>query len=48
MATEKNLNNLVINKVENKTVYDYMKANNLVNADELYLVIDQDENATEA
>lgn len=48
MATEKNLNNLVINKVENKTVYDYMKANNLVNVDELYLVIGQDENATEA
>ena len=47
LATEKNLNNLVINKVENKTVYDYMKANNLVNADELYLVVGQDENATE-
>lgn len=47
MATEKNLNNLVINKVENKTVYDYMKANNLVNADELYFVTDTDENATE-
>lgn len=48
MATEKNLNNLVINKVENKTVYDYMKAHNLVNADELYLVTGTDENATEA
>lgn len=47
MPTEKNLNNLVINKVENKTVYDYMKANNLVNADELYFVTDTDENATE-
>ncbi len=47
LATEKNLNNLVINKVENKTVYDYMKAHNLVNADELYLVVGQDENATE-
>lgn len=47
MATEKNLNNLVINKVENKTVYDYMKANNLINADELYFVTGADENATE-
>ena len=40
MATEKNLNNLVINKVESQTVYDYMKANNLINDDELYLVQD--------
>lgn len=48
MPTEKNLNNLVINKVENKTVYDYMKTNNLINADELYFVTGTDENATEA
>ena len=48
MPTEKNLNNLVINKVENKTVYDYMKTNNLINADELYFVAGTDENATEA
>ena len=48
MPTEKNLNNLVINKVENKTVYDYMKTNNLINADELYFVTGADENATEA
>ena len=47
MPTEKNLNNLVINKVENKTVYDYMKTNNLINADELYFVTGTDENATE-
>ena len=47
LATEKNLNNLVINKVENKTVYDYMKTNNLINADELYFVTGTDENATE-
>lgn len=47
MSTEKNLNNLVINKVENKTVYDYMKTNNLINADELYFVTGTDENATE-
>lgn len=38
MATEKNLNNLVINKVENQDVYNYMKANSLINADELYFV----------
>ena len=48
MPTEKNLNNLVINKVENKTVYDYMKTNNLINADELYFVTGADENATES
>lgn len=46
MSTEKNLNNLVINKVENQTVYDYMKANNLINPDELYMVNGQDEAAT--
>ena len=38
MSTEKNLTNLVINKVESQDVYDYMKAKNLINADELYLV----------
>ena len=38
MSTEKNLNNLVINKVESQEVYDYMKANSLINEDELYLV----------
>lgn len=38
MATEKNLNNLVINKVESQDVYNYMKANSLINEDELYLV----------
>ena len=38
MSTEKNLNNLVINKVESQEVYNYMKANSLINADELYLV----------
>lgn len=38
MSTEKNLTNLVINKVESQDVYDYMRANNLINADELYLV----------
>lgn len=38
MATEKKINNLVINKVESQAVYDYMAANNLINEDELYLV----------
>ena len=47
MATEKNLNNLIINKVENQAVYDYMKTNNLINTDELYLISGADDNATE-
>lgn len=47
MATEKNLNNLIINKVENQAVYDYMKINNLINADELYFISGADEVATE-
>lgn len=47
MATEKNLNNLIINKVENQAVYDYMKINNLINADELYFISGADDNATE-
>ena len=38
MATEKNISNLVINKVENQEVYDYMVTNNLINEDELYFV----------
>lgn len=38
MSTEKNLNNLVINKVESQEVYNYMKSNSLINEDELYLV----------
>lgn len=42
MATEKNLNNLVINKVESEAVYNYMKANNLINVDELYFIQDAD------
>lgn len=40
MPTNKNLSNLVINKVESQTVYDQMKAQNLINEDELYLVND--------
>lgn len=40
MPTNKNLSNLVINKVESQAVYDQMKAQNLINEDELYLVND--------
>lgn len=43
MSTEKNLTNLVINKVESQAVYDYMKANSLINSDELYVVAGGDE-----
>ena len=42
MATEKNLNKLVINTVESEAVYNYMKANNLINVDELYFIQDAD------
>lgn len=38
MAISKDINNLVINKIENQQVYDYMVQNNLINDDELYLV----------
>ena len=38
MATNANVTELVINKVENQAVYDYMVANNLINDNELYLV----------
>lgn len=47
MSTEKNLINLVINKVESQDVYDYMKANSLINADELYVIAGGDQIATE-
>lgn len=40
MPISKNIDNLVINKVESKTVYDYMVSNNLINEDELYLIQD--------
>ena len=43
MSIEKNLNNLVINKVESQDVYNYMKANSLINADELYFVSGNEE-----
>lgn len=37
MPTSKNLDSLVINKVESQEVYEWMKANNKTNEDELYL-----------
>ena len=42
MPTSKNITNLVINKVESQEVYDSMKANGLVNEDELYVVLGED------
>lgn len=47
MSTEKNLSNLIINKVESQAVYDYMKLNHLINSDELYFVADTNEVATD-
>ena len=38
MATEKNIPNLTINKVENQDVFDYLANNGLVNENELYLI----------
>ena len=38
MATNKNLAQLVINRVENQEVYNYMVANGLIKDDELYLI----------
>ena len=46
MSTEKNLSNLIINKVESQAVYDYMKSNHLINSDELYFVAGTDEVAS--
>lgn len=40
MATEKKINNFIINKIENEQVYEYMVQNNLINEDELYLIQD--------
>lgn len=40
MPTIKDLTNFVLNRVESKEIYEYMKNNNLLNDDELYLVQD--------
>lgn len=47
MPTEKELTNLVINKIENPEVFKYMQNNSLINADELYLVGGDDDVATQ-
>ena len=38
MPTTTELKQLVINTVESQEVYDYLKANGLINEDEIYLV----------
>jgi hypothetical protein len=38
MATEKNIPNLTINKVENQRIFDYLVDEGLVNENELYLI----------
>ena len=43
MAISRDINNLVINKVESQQVYDYMVQNNLINDDELYLIQGENE-----
>lgn len=47
MPSSKNLANLVVNKIENKEVWEYMKTNNLINDDELYLIQEDNEGAYE-
>lgn len=42
MPTIKDLTNFVLNRVESKEIYEYMKNNNLLNDDEIYLVQDDD------
>lgn len=46
MPTSKNLDSLVINKVESQEVYEWMKANNKTNEDELYLTPDASSGTT--
>lgn len=46
MPTSKNLDSLVINKVESQEVYEWMKANNKTNEDELYLTLDVSDSIT--
>ena len=37
-SNERNLKNLVINKVDSQATFDQMKKSGLINADELYLI----------
>lgn len=46
MPISKNLDSLVINKVESQEVYEWMKANNKTNEDELYLTPDSSDSIT--
>ena len=46
MPISKNLDSFVINKVESKEVYEWMKANNKTNEDELYLTPDVSDSMT--
>lgn len=39
MPTSKNINNLIINKVESQAVYDSIRNRDLLNDDELYLIL---------
>ena len=43
MPTTTSVSDFVINKVSSKTVYDAMVAKNLVNENELYLVVDDED-----
>lgn len=46
MPTSKNLDSLVINRVESQEVYEWMKANNKTNEEELYLTPDSSDSIT--
>ena len=46
MPTTSTIENFVINKVESQEVFDFMKANGLVNDTELYLIPDEGANVT--
>lgn len=41
MPTNRNLSNLIINKVDSQEVFEQMQTNNLLNDDELYLIQDE-------
>lgn len=42
MATSKQISDLVINKLESRLIYDYMKNNGLLNEDEVYIIEGED------
>lgn len=43
MPTSTKMTNLIINNVDNQEIYNYMKANGLINENELYLVKGDDD-----